>query len=183
MRPTYRKRLLDPRGRPPGPGPARGDGEHGPAPSPSRAPRLEPPLAPPLGEEEEIYRALVLGTRDYVRKNGFAEVVIGLSGGIDSSLVATIAADALGAGAVHGVSMPSRYTSDASNEDAAELAARLGIDYRTIAIEPAHQAMLSHAGRTTFGGCTLRSGRREHPEPLAGRRSHGACQTSSAGWC
>ena len=67
----------------------------------------------------------MLGTCDYVRKNGFDEVVIGLSGGVDSSLVAVIAADALGASAVHGVSLPSRYTSDNSNQDAAELAARL----------------------------------------------------------
>jgi NAD+ synthase (glutamine-hydrolysing) len=96
-----------------------------------------------MGVEEEIYRAIVLGTRDYVRKNGFRDVVIGLSGGVDSSLVAVIAADALGPGSVHGVSLPSRYTSDNSNEDAAELAANLGIDYRTISIEPAHRAAMS----------------------------------------
>ena len=142
VRPTYRKRLLDPRG-----------GHRASAlPEvtlstcsrlPVTAPHRDPSLAAPLGNEEEIYSAIVLGTRDYVRKNGFSEVVIGLSGGVDSSLVAVIAADALGAGAVHGVSLPSRYTSDHSNEDAVELAARLGIDYRTIAIEPAHQAMLS----------------------------------------
>jgi NAD+ synthase (glutamine-hydrolysing) len=142
VRPTYRKRLLDPRGghrAPPLPDVTVSTRSRRPPP----APRLEPPLAAPLGEEEEIYRAIVLGTRDYVCKNGFAEVVVGLSGGIDSSLVATIATDALGATAVHGVSMPSRYTSDPSNEDAAELAATLGIDYRTISIEPAHGAMLS----------------------------------------
>ena len=110
---------------------------------PVPAPHREPPLVPPLGEEEEIYSAIVLGTRDYVRKNGFREVVIGLSGGVDSSLVAVIAADALGPSSVHGVSLPSRYTSDNSNEDAAELAATLGIDYRTISIEPAHRAMMS----------------------------------------
>jgi NAD+ synthase (glutamine-hydrolysing) len=142
VRPTYRKRLLDPRG-----------GHRAPAlPEvtlstcsrlPVPAPHREPPLAPPLGEEEEIYSAIVLGTRDYVRKNGFREVVIGLSGGVDSSLVAVIAADALGPSSVHGVSLPSRYTSDNSNEDAAELAATLGIDYRTISIEPAHRAMMS----------------------------------------
>jgi NAD+ synthase (glutamine-hydrolysing) len=115
------------------------------------APRIEAPLAEPLGPEEEIYRALVLGTSDYVRKNGFSEVVIALSGGIDSSLVAAIAADALGPAAVHGVSMPSRYTSEHSNEDAAELAARLGTDYRTISIGPAHQAMLQMLA-STFAG-------------------------------
>jgi len=89
---------------------------------------------------EEIWQALVVGTRDYVRKNGFTDVVIGLSGGIDSSVVAVIAVDALGKEHVHGISMPSRYSSDHSKSDAQELAERLGIDYRTIAIEPAHTA-------------------------------------------
>ena len=84
----------------------------------------------------------MLGTGDYCRKNGFTDVVIGLSGGIDSTLVACIAADALGAEHVHGVSMPSRYSSDHSKSDAALLAANLGIDYRTIPIEPAFQAYL-----------------------------------------
>jgi NAD+ synthase (glutamine-hydrolysing) len=142
VRPAYRKRLLDPRGghrAPPLPEVTLSTCSR----LPVAAPRRGPPLASPLGREEEIYRAIVLGTGDYVRKNGFHDVVIGLSGGVDSSLVAAIAADALGASAVHGVSLPSRYTSDHSNEDAAELAATLGIDYRTIAIEPAHQAMLS----------------------------------------
>ena len=73
--------------------------------------------------EAELYEALVLGTGDYVRKNGFTDVVIGLSGGIDSTLVACIAVDALGAEHVHGVSMPSRYSSDGSKTDAADLAA------------------------------------------------------------
>jgi NAD+ synthase (glutamine-hydrolysing) len=91
---------------------------------------------------EEIYEALVLGTRDYVTKNGFTDVVIGLSGGIDSSLVAAIAVDALGAEHVHGVSMPSRYSSEGSRSDARRLADVLRIDYRTIAIEPAHTALL-----------------------------------------
>ena len=90
-----------------------------------------------------VYDALVLGTRDYVRKNGFTDVVIGLSGGIDSALVAAIAVDALGADHVHGVSMPSRYSSEGSKTDAAELAANLGIDIRTIAIEPAFASYLS----------------------------------------
>jgi len=89
-----------------------------------------------------VYTALVLGTRDYLGKNGFTDVVVGLSGGIDSSLVATIAVDAVGAAHVHGVSMPSRYSSDHSRSDAGALAASLGIDLRTIAIEPAHAAML-----------------------------------------
>ncbi|MCL2395274.1 MAG: NAD(+) synthase, partial [Acidimicrobiaceae bacterium] len=105
--------------------------------------REEPmPMAPRIGLEEEIYRALVTGTRDYVRKNGFGDVVVGLSGGIDSALVSVIAADALGPSRVHTVAMPSRFSSDASNTDAAELAARIGIDHRSIAIEPAHGAFV-----------------------------------------
>jgi NAD+ synthase (glutamine-hydrolysing) len=90
----------------------------------------------------EIYKALVLGTRDYVHKNGFQKVAIGLSGGVDSALVATIAADALGPENVTGVLMPSRFSSDHSKSDAAEVVERLGICSRTIAIEPAHQAYL-----------------------------------------
>jgi NAD+ synthase (glutamine-hydrolysing) len=151
VRPIYRKRLLDPRGRHRAPALPEVTVSTGPGHHP-RGRRREPPQARALGEEEEIYRAIVLGTRDYVRKNGFGDVVVGLSGGVDSSLVATIAADALGAQAVHGVSMPSRYTSGPSNEDAAELAAALGIDYRTIGIEPAHQAMLSMLADDPAGG-------------------------------
>jgi NAD+ synthase (glutamine-hydrolysing) len=98
--------------------------------------------APALDRFDEIYQALVLGTRDYVRKNGFTDVMIGLSGGIDSSLVACVAVDALGAEHVHGMSLPSRFSSDGSRDDARVLAERLGIDYRTIVIEPAHAAFL-----------------------------------------
>ena len=94
------------------------------------------------GSNEEIYSALVLGTRDYVQKNRFKKVIIGLSGGIDSSVTATIAVDALGAENVKGVRMPSRYTSRESLEDAEELARNLGIELMTISIEPAFQAML-----------------------------------------
>ena len=90
--------------------------------------------------EREVYEALVLGTRDYVTKNGFGDVVIGLSGGVDSSIVATIAVDALGPERVHGVLMPSRYSSDHSITDAERLADNLGIDRRVIAIEPAFTA-------------------------------------------
>jgi NAD+ synthase (glutamine-hydrolysing) len=85
----------------------------------------------------------VLGTRDYVRKNGFSEVVIGLSGGIDSSIVAAIAVEALGADCVHGVLMPSRWSSPGSLIDAAALAAALNIEARTIPIEAAHAAFES----------------------------------------
>jgi len=100
------------------------------------APRIEPTL-PPV---REVYEALVLGTRDYVRKNGFADVLIGLSGGVDSSLVAAVAVDALGAEHVIGVLMPSRYSSAHSISDAVELAANLGIRTHTVPIEPAHAA-------------------------------------------
>ncbi|MEN9792878.1 MAG: synthetase, partial [Actinomycetota bacterium] len=91
-------------------------------------------------------------TRDYVRKNGFTDVVIGLSGGIDSSIVAAVAVQALGADRVHGVAMPSRYSSEGSLVDAAALAANLGIDHRVVPIEPAFSAFLdmlepSFAGR------------------------------------
>jgi NAD+ synthase (glutamine-hydrolysing) len=97
---------------------------------------------PELDDTSEVWSALVLGTRDYVRKNGFTDVVIGLSGGIDSSLVAAVAVDALGPEHVHGVSMPSRYSSEGSRDDAAELAANLGIDFRSVEIEAAHTAFL-----------------------------------------
>lgn len=98
-------------------------------------------IAEPLSEVQEIYEALVMGTRDYLRKNGFRSAILGLSGGIDSSLVATIAVDALGARAVRGFAMPSRYSSDHSVDDAVELARRLDIEITTLAIEPAHRAL------------------------------------------
>jgi len=85
--------------------------------------------------EQKIYHALVLGVRDYFRKTGYKKAVLGLSGGIDSSLTGCIAVDALGPNNVHGVSMPSRYSSDHSRNDAKTLAKNLGIDYRTISIE------------------------------------------------
>ncbi len=103
---------------------------------------VEGPRAPAMADLEQVRRALVVGTRDYVRKNGFTDVVIGLSGGVDSALVAAIAVEALGADRVHGVSMPSRYSSEGSRTDAADLATRLGIDLRTIPIEPAFAAYL-----------------------------------------
>lgn len=90
----------------------------------------------------EVYDALVMGTRDYVRKNGFSKVLIGLSGGIDSSIVATISADALGQESVVGVAMPSRYSSPGSLSDASLLAKNLGIELLTIPIEPVFQAYL-----------------------------------------
>src|SRR6185436_9597850 len=89
---------------------------------------------PPLPEDAEIYQALVLGTRDYVRKNGFSKVVLGLSGGIDSALTAVIAVDALGAENVKGVLMPSEFSSRGSVDDSEELGKNLGIELLTIPI-------------------------------------------------
>ncbi len=93
-----------------------------------------PVIAPELADASEVYHALTLGLRDYVRKNGFTRVALGLSGGIDSALVAAIACDAVGAANVIGVSMPSRYSSDHSRGDAADLAGRTGLDFRTVPI-------------------------------------------------
>jgi NAD+ synthase (glutamine-hydrolysing) len=101
--------------------------------------RIEPPVA----GEAEAYAALTLGVRDYVRKNGFTSAVIALSGGIDSALTAAIAVDALGAEAVTGVSMPSRYSSEGSKDDAKTLAEHLGIRYLTLPIEDTFAAMLA----------------------------------------
>jgi NAD+ synthase (glutamine-hydrolysing) len=95
-----------------------------------------------LGELAEVYQALVLGVRDYVRKNGFQEVVIGLSGGVDSSLVGAIATDAVGTDNVVGISMPSRYSSPGSKSDAEALAENLGIRFQVISIEKAFSAYL-----------------------------------------
>ena len=103
---------------------------------------MDADVAPLLDTHAEVWGALVLGTRDYLAKTGFKQVLIGLSGGIDSSVVAAIAVDALGPEGVIGVSMPSRYSSQHSRDDAKELAKNLGIRYLTIPIEPAHAAML-----------------------------------------
>jgi NAD+ synthase (glutamine-hydrolysing) len=92
-------------------------------------------MAPEPGAEEEVYEALVLGVRDYMNKNGFSEAVLGLSGGIDSALTAAIATDALGPQHVHGVMMPSRYSSEGSVQDARALAENLGIDVMELPIE------------------------------------------------
>jgi NAD+ synthase (glutamine-hydrolysing) len=111
-----------------------------------RAPGEKPPLPPcenvPLEPLAEVYSALVLGTRDYVRKNGFQKVLVGLSGGIDSSLVAVIAGDALGVENVTGVSMPSQYSSEGSRTDAAALAENLGLRLLTVPIEKTFAASL-----------------------------------------
>ena len=98
-------------------------------------------LSPPDSDLTALYRGLCLGLRDYVQKNGFPGVVLGLSGGIDSALVAAIAVDALGADAVHGVMMPSAYTSQKSRDDASKLASALGIRLDTVPITPAMTAL------------------------------------------
>jgi NAD+ synthase (glutamine-hydrolysing) len=110
-----------------------------PAPKPQHA-SLRPTPATPLDDLEQMRLALELGLRDYVGKNGFGDVVIGLSGGIDSALTAAVAVGALGAERVHGVSMPSRYSSAGTRGDAALVAGSLGIDFREIPIEPMVEA-------------------------------------------
>jgi NAD+ synthase (glutamine-hydrolysing) len=102
-------------------------------------PRIVEPRLDPLAE---VYAALVIALRDYVTKNGFKSVVLGLSGGIDSALVAAIAADAIGATNVHGVSMPSKYSSAHSKTDAEDSAQRIGLNIRTVEIEPMMRAYL-----------------------------------------
>lgn len=105
----------------------------------------------PLLPEAEVYKALVLGTRDYVLKNGFSDVCIGLSGGIDSAIVAMIATDAIGKDHVHGVFMPSPFTSKESREDVDKLVKNLGISLHTVPITPMFKGYLS-AFRKLFAG-------------------------------
>jgi NAD+ synthase (glutamine-hydrolysing) len=124
------------------PGTADGDGRAA-IPDPAREPWPE--------GAEEVYRALLLGLGDYVRKNGFREVVLGLSGGIDSAMTAALASDALGPGAVRALAMPSRYSSDASLEDAREVARRLGIRLDRVPIDPVFQVHLDTL-RELFAG-------------------------------
>jgi NAD+ synthase (glutamine-hydrolysing) len=109
----------------------------------SDAPLAATSVAPPLGEVEEVYAALVLGTRDYVRKNGFEHVVLGLSGGIDSTLVALIAVDAVGADGVTCVTMPSPYSSEGTRGDAHRLAANLGVELLELPIAPMMESFAS----------------------------------------
>jgi len=118
-------------------------------------PAPEPPpsvrrgdVAERIPDEAEVWGALVTGLCDYVRKNGFSSIVLGMSGGIDSAVVAAIAADAIGGANVHGVSMPSSYSSEHSKSDAAELAERLGAEYRVVPIAPMVDAFVSSLGLT-----------------------------------
>lgn len=148
LRPQWRKRQLDPRGRP----------------RPPVRPviavsdpvtRTDEPadggIVPMLDDHAEVYGALVQGTRDYVRKNGFTDIVLGLSGGIDSSLCTVIAADAIGAEHVRTVALPSRYSTAHSISDSEQLCANLGIELSEIAIEPAFASMLEMLSSTFEG--------------------------------
>jgi NAD+ synthase (glutamine-hydrolysing) len=108
-------------------------------------------VAPEQSDEESVYRALVMGVRDYVTKHGFPGVVMGLSGGVDSSLTLAIAVDAIGAERVHAVMMPSRYTASMSVDDAAEQARALGVKYSVISIESMFDATLA-ALKDEFAG-------------------------------
>ncbi|SEP64730.1 NAD+ synthase [Streptomyces radiopugnans] len=112
------------------------------SPLPPYEPQVTGAEAPRMDDDEEIYTALVTGLRAYVLKNGFRSVLIGLSGGIDSALTAAIACDAIGPENVYGVSMPSRYSSEHSKEDAAELARRTGLNFRTVPIVPMFDAYM-----------------------------------------
>ncbi|MEU2113051.1 NAD+ synthase [Streptomyces sp. NPDC019507] len=126
-------------------------------PLPSYERELTGGYAQRLDDEEEVYSALVVGLRAYVAKNGFRSVVVGLSGGIDSALVAAIACDALGAENVYGISMPSRYSSDHSRDDAAELARRTGLNFRTVSIEPMFDAFMGSLSLTGLAEENLQS--------------------------
>ncbi|MEU5434777.1 NAD+ synthase [Streptomyces sp. NPDC020719] len=126
-------------------------------PVPAYEPELAGGYSDRLDDDEEVYSALVVGLRAYVAKNGFRSVLIGLSGGIDSALVAAIACDAVGAENVYGVSMPSKYSSEHSKADAAELARRAGLHFRTVSIEPMFDAYMGSLGLTGLAEENLQS--------------------------
>lgn len=114
----------------------------------SLEPTLVPGIAHRLGDEEEIWNAIVVGLRDYVTKNGFTSVLVGLSGGIDSALVAALAVDALGPDRVHGVAMPSKYSSDHSLADARQMAANTGLRFRVVEIQKMVDAYIKELSLT-----------------------------------
>jgi NAD+ synthase (glutamine-hydrolysing) len=126
-------------------------------PLPAYEPELTGGYAERLDDDEEVYSALVVGLRAYVKKNGFRSVLVGLSGGIDSALVAAIACDAVGAENVYGVSMPSKYSSEHSKDDAAELARRTGLNFRTVPIAPMFDAYMDALGLTGLAEENLQS--------------------------
>ncbi len=156
LEPAYRKRRIDPRGEPHGaPLPVHSltttsratTSSHNEDQPTAATPQSAPPITtnqitPVLDAEEEIYAALVLGTRDYCGKTGFTNAIVSLSGGIDSALVTCIAADALGPEHVTVVLQPSRYSSEHSVSDSELLAQRLGVTAHTVPIEPAHAALM-----------------------------------------
>ncbi|MEW2132559.1 NAD+ synthase [Streptomyces sp. NPDC005435] len=126
-------------------------------PVPAYAPEFTGGLTEHLDDDAEVYGALVTGLRAYVVKNGFRSVLIGLSGGIDSALVAALACDAIGAENVYGISMPSKYSSEHSRGDAAELARRTGLNFRTVSIEPMFDAYMGALGLTGLAEENLQS--------------------------
>ena len=109
---------------------------------------LVPGIADRLGDEEEIWNAIVVGLRDYVTKNGFTSVLVGLSGGIDSALVAALAVDAVGPDRVHGVAMPSKYSSEHSLADARQIAANTGLGFRVVEIQEMVDAFIKELSLT-----------------------------------
>ncbi|WP_253830887.1 NAD+ synthase [Prauserella aidingensis] len=118
-------------------------------PVPPREQSGDPVIGEPLPDEAEVWSALVLGLRDYVRKNGFGSVILGMSGGIDSAVVAALAVDALGPEKVYGVAMPSEYSSEHSKSDAADLAERLGCHFR---LEPVADMVKVYVDRLSLQG-------------------------------
>jgi len=122
-----------------------------PATAPKNHPKLQELSIRSLDRLDAVYRALVLGTRDYLRKTGFQKVAIAVSGGIDSAIVTAIAADAIGAENVVGVALPSRYSSEGSITDAEDLCSRLGVELWKIPIEPGHSAFEEMLSETFEG--------------------------------
>ncbi|NIJ13877.1 NAD+ synthase (glutamine-hydrolysing) [Saccharomonospora amisosensis] len=120
-------------------------------PLPGYQPLAGPAVSEPLSDEAEMWSALVVGLRDYVRKNGFRSVIFGFSGGIDSALTAALAVDALGADAVHGVSMPSKYSSEHSKADAEQLAQRLRCHFRVEPVEDMVRVYVDQLGLAGTG--------------------------------
>lgn len=148
LRPQWRKRQLDPRGRP---RPPVRPVIHVSDPVTRTDEPMTGACEPLLDADAEVYGAVVLGTRDYVRKNGFTDIVLGLSGGIDSSLCTAIAADAIGAEHVKAIALPSRYSTEHSISDAEALCANVGVELSEIAIEPAFASMLEMLAPTFEG--------------------------------
>ena len=148
LRPQWRKRQLDPRGRP---RPPVRPVIHVSDPVTRTDEPTSGACEPLLDADAEVYGAVVLGTRDYARKNGFTDIVLGLSGGIDSSLCTAIAADAIGPEHVKAIALPSRYSTEHSISDAEALCANLGVELSEIAIEPAFASMLEMLAPTFDG--------------------------------